>query len=59
MKKISGTPNWIRNCGFCESSYFFIIAQDCSLGQCLTSRTAETSKKILRQKLGLKWSFLF
>ena len=55
MKKISGTPNWVRNCGFCHflkvaSLVFLDIAQDCSLGQCLTSSRAETSKKKVKKK---------
>ena len=41
------------------SLYFLDIAQDCSLGQCLTSSRAETSKKNLGLKLESKWSFLF
>ena len=41
----------------------FDIAQDCSLGQCLTSSRAETSKKNYPKlgpnipKSGLKWGF--
>ena len=49
MEKISGDPNWFRNWGFCHFlkvvSYFPDIAQDCSLGECLTSSRAETLKK--------------
>ena len=49
MEKISGDPNWFRNWGFCHFlkvvSYFPDIAQDCSLGECLTSSRAETFKK--------------
>ena len=50
MEEISGNPNWVRNYGFCNflkitSLYLFDIAQDCSLGQCLTSSGPETSKK--------------
>ena len=49
------------------SLVFVNIAQDCSLGQCLTSSKAETSKKKkkmwpklgpTRPKLRLKWGFL-
>ena len=50
MEEILGNPDWVQSYGFCHflkvtSLYFFDIAQDCSLGQCLTSRGAETSKK--------------
>ena len=56
MAKISGDKNWVRNYGFCHflkvaSLYFLDIAQDCSLGQCLTSSGAETSKKDLWPKI--------
>ena len=33
---------------------FLDIAQDCSLGQCLTSSRAETSKKKKKKKIGAK-----
>ena len=36
---------------------FLDIAQDCSLGQCLTSSTAETSKKKKKKKNGAKMIF--
>ena len=55
MGKILETPNWVRNEGFCHffevaSLIFLDIAQDCSLGQCVTSSRAETSKKNLKKK---------
>ena len=50
MKKNWGAPNWVQNQGFCyflkvASLVFLDIAQNCILGQCLTSSRAETSKK--------------
>ena len=50
MEKILRTQNWVRSWRFCHflkvaSLAFLDIAQDCSLAQCLISRTAETSKK--------------
>ena len=36
---------------------FLDIAQDCSLGQCLTSSRAETSKKKKKKKSGAKMIF--
>ena len=52
MEKISGAPKWVQHYGFCHflkvtSLVFLDIAQDCSLGQSLTSSRAETSKKKL------------
>ena len=54
MERFSADPNWVRNEEFCHflkvaSFYLIDIAQDCSLGHCLTSRRAETSKIICRQ----------
>ena len=51
-EKNSGTPIWVRNESFCHfvkvaSLVFNDISQDCSLGQCLTSSRAKTSKKTL------------
>ena len=48
MKKNLEAPNWVQDEGFWHflkvaSLVFLDIAQDCSLGQCLTSRGAETS----------------
>ena len=50
MKKLSGSQNWIRNQGFCHFLkvtllVFLDIAQDCSLGQCVTSIRAKPLKK--------------
>ena len=50
MKKNSGPLNWVQNQSFCHflkvaSLVFLDIAQDCILGQCLTSSRAETLKK--------------
>ena len=45
------------------SIVFLDIAQDCSLGQCITSSSTETSKKIVPQilaqqtRIGPKWGF--
>ena len=49
-KKNLGAKNWVRNYVFrhflkLASLVFLDIAQDCSLGQCLTSTRAETSEK--------------
>ena len=58
MEKISGVPNWIQNKGFCPylkfvSLVFLNIAQDCSLGQWLTSSRVESSKNnIVTQIVG-------
>ena len=41
------------------SLVFLDIAQDCSLGQCLTYNRAETSRKNLWPKMGPKIFFLF
>ena len=46
--KTWGDPNGVQNWGFCHyikvaPLVFVNIAQDCSLGQCLTSSRAETS----------------
>ena len=54
MKKNWGAPNWVQNQGFCyflkvASLVFLDIAQNCILGQCLTSSRAETSKKIVAE----------
>ena len=59
MKNVLRAPNWVPNYGFCNFLkvallVFIDIAQDCSLGQCLTSSRAETSKKNLWAKLGPK-----
>ena len=50
MKKNLEPTNWVQNEGFWHflkvaSLVFLDIAQDCSLGQCLTSRRAEISWK--------------
>ena len=52
MKKSLGTPNWVRNWGFCHflkatSLVFLDIVEDHR--QCLTSNRAETTKKLLAQ----------
>ena len=58
MEKISGVPNWIQNKGFCPylkfvSLVFLNIAQDCSLGQWITSSRVESSKNnIVTQIVG-------
>ena len=49
-KKFFGVQIWFQNQSFRHflkfaSLVFFDIAQDCRLGQCLTSSRAETSKK--------------
>ena len=54
-----GEPNRVRNYGFCHfikvaSLYLLDIAQDCSLGQCLTSSRAETSKKMFVAEIEAK-----
>ena len=61
MKKILGAQNWVWNYGFCHflevaSLVSLDIAQDCSLGQCLTSIRAKTSKKFVAQ-IGVKMIF--
>ena len=61
MKKILGAQNWVWNYGFCHflevvSLVSLDIAQDCSLGQCLTSIRAKTSKKFGAQ-IGVKMIF--
>ena len=59
MKNNLGTPNWSEiRCFFLRlpfsfktvSLVFLDIAQDCSLGQCLRSSRAETSKKKKKKK---------
>ena len=62
-----GGPELHPKLGFLPFSHVciisFDIAQDCSLGQCLTSGRAETSKKNYPKlgpnipKSGLKWGF--
>ena len=51
MNKNFGVPNWVRNYGFYSFVkvallFFLNIAQDCSLGQCQTSRVKTSKKKI-------------
>ena len=60
MKKLSGFQNWIRNQGFCHFLkvtllVFLDIAQDCSLGQCVTSIRAKPLKK-KKKEYGPNWS---
>ena len=62
MNKNFGVPNWVRNYGFYSFLkvallFFLDIAQDCSLGQCQTSRV-KTSKKILVTQIGAEMIFL-
>ena len=54
-----GAQNWVQKLGQdfrhflkVSSLVFPDIAQDCSLGQCLTASRAETSKKKLGGKIG-------
>ena len=59
MKGILGVPKWDQNQGlghFLKVAYlyFLAIAQDCSLGQCLTSSRAKTFKKYLVAKIGVE-----
>ena len=62
MNKISGPPNFVGNQGFCDvlkvaSLVFLDIAQDCSLGQCLTSSRAETSKIFFEAQIVVEMIF--
>ena len=50
-----GKIHWLQNYGFCHFLkvpllVFLDIAQNCSLGHCLTARRAETSKKKKKKK---------
>ena len=62
MKKISEATNCVQNYDFCHflkvaSLDFLDIAQDCSLGLCLTTARAGTSKKSFVAEIGSEMIF--
>ena len=62
LKTSRGKTHEKNLCGFCHflevaSLYLCDIAQDCSLGQCLTSSRSETSKKYFVAKIGAEMIF--